>query len=318
MCIGFFHEIRFSDTPVAPPIHPISLLNPSPCDNSTSPSPNTMFLLKAMFTSLLPLILTSYQQVDAAVPDIFPSKVVVAPALETKFHHPHVKTPAEINSPAIAPATSASTPDISATKTVNNAYTSATAIEAAQNSAGISSGNVNNSLPDPCGPAVQNPEPAGSRSTCHTNVSVADTRYPSRYGVQCLNDGTGEVLDQNTCAGAIYTICYQISGLWSTRYQATNQWIWSTENGNCTFGYWLPKGGAPPPSYDRCRDQIMAPMNDKCTGPDYNVGAINLKELPAADSRTGIVTTGKALDGGWPSYIMVAQQSFWGVNSMDT
>ncbi len=39
---------------------------------------------------------------------------------------------------------------------------------------------------------------------------------------------------------------------------ATDAWVVTpNQSGNCTFGFWLPKGGAPPPSYARCVDQIF-------------------------------------------------------------
>jgi len=147
------------------------------------------------------------------------------------------------------------------------------------------------------------------------NVSVADITSQEYYGVQCLNDNTGEILQQGTCSDAIMTICDQMTGLLGSSYEVTNKWIWSTPGGNCTFGYWVPEGGAPAPSYDRCLKQIYGPMNDKCRGPEFNVGSINLRELPKAVN--GVVTNGMAVEPGYPSYIMVAQSSMWGVNDED-
>ena len=188
----------------------------------------------------------------------------------------------------------------------------------AHSDTGISSGTPNNTLPDPCGPPNQDPGAAGSKSTCHQNVSVADVTAKEEYGVFCINDNTGEVLDQGTCSDAMYTICDQITGSFGsgTGYQATNKWIWSTQDGNCTFGYYLPEGGAPPPSSERCYNQIITPMNSACQGPKYNVGAVNLAALPGLDA-SGAQFTGTAVNAGYPSYIMVAQKSYCGVNSED-
>ena len=203
---------------------------------------------------------------------------------------------------------------ISGTRAANPAASSIRAAIKAGNEVGISAGSPNNALADPCGPPVQAAD--GGISTCHANVSVADTTSQTYYGVHCLNDKTGEVLQQGSCADALYTICQQISGMWGAKYQTTNEWIWSTTGGNCSFGYWLPEGGAPPPSNDRCTDQIMSPINDACKGPTYNVGTVNLRTLPAADA-LGRTSNGSAVDAGYPSYIMVAQQSHWGVNRED-
>ncbi|KAL6719467.1 hypothetical protein ACLMJK_003707 [Lecanora helva] len=193
---------------------------------------------------------------------------------------------------------------------------SVSAALAAQSSAGISLDNPDNSLSDPCGPPSQPPGDASSKSTCHANVSVAETSSKQAYGVYCMNDKTGEALNHNSCDDAMWTICDMIAGGWGSEYQTPDRWTWSTQNGNCTFGYWLPKGGAPPPSPDRCRKQILAPMSEKCRGPEYNVGAVNLRKLPSADA-SGITGTGLPVDGQYPSYIMVAQKSFCGVNQED-
>jgi len=178
-----------------------------------------------------------------------------------------------------------------------------------QNTAGISSGNSNISLPDPCGPPDQAPGLMNSVSTCHLNVSVEDITKPQAYGVQCLHDNTTYILDEATCAKAMATICYTLCGFHGP--PPRDQWVWSDEGGNCTFGFWLPTGGAPPPSYDRCSTQITAAMAQACTPPSYNVAAVNLKELPSAtvNETTGQMEGGSGLpvDGGYLSFIMVAQ-----------
>lgn len=104
---------------------------------------------------------------------------------------------------------------------------------------GISAGNVNISNPDPCGPPFQSSGGApGTNSTCAANVSVADTTRSNYYGVQCYNIGPRWELEADTCSDAAITVCLQMSGQFGKAYQDTNKWIWTTQQGNCTFGYW--------------------------------------------------------------------------------
>ena len=183
------------------------------------------------------------------------------------------------------------------------------------NQIGISIGSPNPNLPDPCGPLSQPPGEANSKSTCHATVSTTNLSSQDYYGVQCQKDDTGEVLDRPSCEDSYMTMCYQIAGMWGGKYQVADKWVWSTTQGNCTFGYWLPKDGAPPPSYDRCVTQIYRPMVESCGG-DYNVGSVNLKVVPSV--KDGVMGTGEAVDPAWPSYVMVAQKSYWGVNAEDS
>jgi len=182
------------------------------------------------------------------------------------------------------------------------------------NNLGISQGIPNNAYQDPCGPTSQDRVNAGknTRSTCHKNVSVSHLDHLNYYGVQCQNDNTGYILNQTTCLNAMATICLQISGMQGSAYQTNDKWIWSTWENNCTFGYWLPSNGAPAPSFQRCYEQIVAPINEACTQEaGWNVGSVNLRELPVKGS------TGSPVDGSYPSYVMIAQGSYWGVNAED-
>ena len=56
--------------------------------------------------------------------------------------------------------------------------------------------------------------------------------------MQCANDNLGYTLEQSTCSDSLITICDQASGDEGSQYQLTNTWIWTTQNGNCTFEYW--------------------------------------------------------------------------------
>ncbi len=182
------------------------------------------------------------------------------------------------------------------------------------NSVGIASGTPNATLPDPCGPPLQPPGAAQSLSTCTQNVSVADLGSHSYYGLNCWNDTTKPALDLGSCSDAIYVICDDIS-TGGELYTKTNKWIWSTVGGNCTFGYWLPAGGAPAPSFDRCLRQIYGPMREKCRGPRFNVGSVNIASDGLPDGLvSGTVGTGVAVRGDYPSYVMFPLKSFYGVN----
>lgn len=181
------------------------------------------------------------------------------------------------------------------------------------NNLGISQGIPNNAYQDPCGPTPQDRVTAGgnTRSTCHKNVSVSHLDQPNYYGVRCQNDKTGYVLNQTTCLDAMVSMCFQISGMQGSAYQPNDKWIWSTCEHNCTFGYWLPSQGAPAPSFQRCYEQIVAPMDEACQEAGWNVGSVNLRELPVVG---GIAVSA---DVSYPSYVMVAQGSYWGVNAKD-
>lgn len=56
---------------------------------------------------------------------------------------------------------------------------------------------------------------------------------------------------------------------------------------------------------------IMGVLRENCAKQSFNVGAVNLKAMPTVEG------TGKQIDAFYPSYVMVAQKSYYGVNSMD-
>lgn len=185
-------------------------------------------------------------------------------------------------------------------------------------SVGIAAGTPNPVLPDPCGPPVQSPAAANSISTCTKNVSVADLSAHSYYGVNCWNDTTKPALDLSSCSDALYVICNHIS-TGGELYNKTDKWIWSTPGGGCTFGYWLPSGGAPAPSFDRCVDQIYSPMKEKCAAPGFNVGSVNIASGGLPEGLVnGNVGTGVPVRGEYPSYVMLPLESFYGINGEGT
>lgn len=77
----------------------------------------------------------------------------------------------------------------------------------------------------------------------------------------------------------------------------------------------LPEGGAPPPSYERCYEQIISPMHGACGEPKYNAGSVNIRVMPSYVG--GKLSMGMAVDENFPSYVMVPQKSYCGVNSED-
>ena len=222
------------------------------------------------------------------------------------------------------------------------------------NDLGISTGIPNPELPDPCGPPIQAPGVANSSSTCHSEVITNRTKADQAYGATCLNEASAPLpitqeLDVKACANAMIQICYALAGSYGE--PPTDKWVFtngsaldqygsfgSEGGGNCTAGFWLPKGGAPAPSFLRCVDGIFAPLVQACGGKVKNAGSIagnggpatgavetvgyggsvNLAVLPgfsvaqAGENAGGVDEvgveggTGVAVDSGYPSYFIVA------------
>lgn len=86
----------------------------------------------------------------------------------------------------------------------------------------------------------------------------------------------------------------------------------TNNNADLDFSFRWPEGGAPPPSLDRCYNQILSPIHDACGASTFNAGSVNLQVFPAFVN--GTVSTGLPVDGDYPSYIMVPQQSYCGIN----
>lgn len=106
---------------------------------------------------------------------------------------------------------------------------------------GIGGGTYSPNLTDPCGPPNHSLQLSagapGSNSTCHGNVSIADTTQQTYYGVNCFNNSAAPLLSD--CGEAMQSMCEQISGESGSGYQATNQWFYGTaQDGVCTYGYW--------------------------------------------------------------------------------
>ena len=78
----------------------------------------------------------------------------------------------------------------------------------------------------------------------------------------------------------------------------------------------LPKNGAPPPSFQRCQEQITSVINQYCAGPVFNAGGVNLKVFPSAGA-SNTSATGLPVDPLYPSYVMLPFQSHCGINAVD-
>lgn len=216
--------------------------------------------------------------------------------------------------PAIPSQLSAAAHAASSVASVANAEAS---LMAFQNEIGISSSLPNLSLPDPCGPPSQPVAYSNSLSTCTANVTTNNTDFatPSHYGVSCQYcDGSSghQIPNITTCKNEMIAICEKLVGFYGA--PPTDQWVFGNQGGNCTLAFWLPQGGAPPPSYKRCVDQIFLLIADTCLEPKYNVGTVNLAQTPDmqafnSTAPAGSYSTGFAVDTGYPSYIMLAQQS---------
>ncbi|KAL6712917.1 hypothetical protein ACLMJK_009472 [Lecanora helva] len=223
-----------------------------------------------------------------------------------------------------------------ATYAASVASAQATALST-QNAYGISTGTPDFSLPDPCGPPQQVSASPGTLSTCHLNISIADTTSTSAYGATCLKTSDPALasitrtLDVNACANAMIEICYALSGTYGP--PAQDAWVFTNGTqtsssssfgedggGNCTMGFWLPEGGAPAPSFLRCVDGIFGPLVGTCGSERKGGGgggAVNLEVLPGFGvgrggeneggvDRVGVGGTGVAFESGYPSYFFVA------------
>lgn len=231
-------------------------------------------------------------------------------ALDSVFESPQEVPPLPIIPPQLTEAAHAasSVAAVAATEASLVAY---------QNSIGISSGTPNNSLPNPCDPANQVAAPANSVSTYKESVAITSIAFTnaSTYGVSyhyCNTSSSLQVPNITTCENEMISLCYKMAGVYDT--PATNDWVFNNAGGNCTLEFWMPKGGASPPSYARCVNQIFLLIANTCLEPKYNLGTVNIAKVPDiqafnSSAKSGTCSTGFAIDADYPSYIMLAQQS---------
>ena len=169
---------------------------------------------------------------------------------------------------------------------------------AAGSAGAAGTGVANPSGPDACGPKVPDP-----RVTDSCDSPVDTVQAPAPYGVQCLNDGTTQQLNESSCAELIPIMC-------TNEFQHAGEWVWASQKG-CSIGSFLPPeslvGAAQWPPQINCEELIYGAMLDACTGSggnQYNVAAVNLNKLP--NNQPG--GTGAAVNVGYPSYLIAAKQ----------
>ena len=168
---------------------------------------------------------------------------------------------------------------------------------------------------DPCGPpggsptaistcSYVNPPAAVNGGYKYSVASSLAASSPSVYGVNCLQDLTGEILDTTSCHSNIENLCTQLGQPDPPR----GQWLWSSGLPNCTFGAWIPADrstSAPIPASGRCKFEILEAMARWCgwdNGGRSDGATVNLKALPTESGGTGL-----PVDENYLSYIMVAQ-----------
>lgn len=151
--------------------------------------------------------------------------------------------------------------------------------------------------PDACGPKIPDPTVPDS---CYSYVN--EVTAPAAYGVQCLNDGTGDTLNTTSCEEIIPIMC-------SDEFQNAGQWVWATNNG-CSLGSYLPEqngtGAAMWPNQTQCELLIYEAMLDACDDGTnkYNYAGVNLKVLP--NNTPG--GEGEQVNAGYGSYLISPTQ----------
>ncbi len=158
--------------------------------------------------------------------------------------------------------------------------------------------------PDQCGPTIPDPRVPDS---CDSYVDIS-TKGAMPYNASCLNDGTGAVLDMNSCEELIGVMC-------SNEFQHAGEWVWASNNG-CSLGSFLPPqnktdgtptGAAKWPEQANCEILIYGSMLSVCTGSgsnQYNTISVNLPVIPN-NTPTG---KGQQVNAGYGSYLITPYQ----------
>ncbi len=158
--------------------------------------------------------------------------------------------------------------------------------------------------PDKCGPTIPDPRVPDS---CDSYVDIS-TGGAMPYNASCLNDGTGAVLNTNSCEELIQVMC-------SNEFQHAGEWVWASNDG-CSLGSYLPlqnktdgtpTGAAMWPQQANCEVLIYGSMLSVCTGSGsntYNTIAVNLPVLPNNTPQG----TGQQVNAGYGSYLITPYQ----------
>jgi hypothetical protein len=158
--------------------------------------------------------------------------------------------------------------------------------------------------PDACGPKIPDPRVPDS---CDSYVDVS-TGPAMPYNASCLNDGSGAVLNTNSCEELIQVMC-------SNEFQHAGEWVWASNDG-CSLGSYLPlqnkadgtpTGAAKWPEQANCEVLIYGSMLSVCTGSGsnkYNTIAVNLPVIPNNTPKG----TGQQVNAGYGSYLITPYQ----------
>ena len=162
------------------------------------------------------------------------------------------------------------------------------------------------SIPDPCGPAQQDP---GFINTCNTAVKQSNT--PGQYSAYCgTSDDSKGNLNSTVCKDAYTSICetMQLSDF------PKGAWVWSDPGKGCAVGAYMPSvnGAAEIPTTSRCLDQIYGAMVTSCeNAPNTNAYSVNLASMPSIQDAS---QTGSQVNVGYMSYV-IAHHSPKGLTS---
>ncbi|KAL8952574.1 MAG: hypothetical protein Q9222_001528 [Ikaeria aurantiellina] len=149
---------------------------------------------------------------------------------------------------------------------------------------------------DACGPF--NHENDAGFSTCTASVIPGG---PAPYGIVCGRDSAVSILiKQDDCAKACQSICL----LLVQNQLSAGEWHWSADSlaTGCRAGVYLSNevSRAPLPNYRRCLNQIYQPLVLSCVNTRYNIGTVNIRQPPDANTNF----TGEVVNSGYPAFIV--------------
>ncbi|KAL8751583.1 MAG: hypothetical protein Q9199_006318 [Rusavskia elegans] len=148
---------------------------------------------------------------------------------------------------------------------------------------------------DPCGPF--NHQGDAAFNTCFS--SIAPGAGP--YGIVCGSDtAVTRTITLDQCAKSAAEMCMRVA----LGTLTTGEWHWTGDlhGSPCRVGVYLSTdiAGAPVPNYRRCLNQIYQPLVLSCIKPPYNVGTVNLKQLPNVTN----IFQGETFNPAYPAYVV--------------
>ena len=152
---------------------------------------------------------------------------------------------------------------------------------------------------DQCGPY---PPVPGIADTCQSPLASSPDQ-PQIWGVSCFPQPSNISVAMDDCLPGRDSICKQIS---DPTALVKDKWVWfSDHNSKCALAYWSPASHivngvtsqpASAPTYDRCMNDIFAPLINDCSSDGktmQNFAGINLLALPQGNSNGQTVTGGE-------------------------